>query len=711
MKIRPFSIVWKMGTRMKERKEIMKQKGSFRIASLVMILAMVCTLFGVNRSYDKVSAGAAVSIGESTVVPDNATGFFQDDLGTANSSAVSRYKAYSNGGVSAKGDYMQYTAEKEDASNGIKLDVTSTVKKSESGTFFGASLMMGADNWNSSANMFFEVVNPNGDSKKYELAVATPGSNTNSNSGMLWNNALVSGESSVWFGDQDSIYLCVNQNSKTQCYDEVCFWGYPDEFKDADSALITTPELNAAGDKVEFRVSNLTAEDKQLAISITNYATDGSVSGTDKYDLDAVSGMEDQEISLSAVKGSLLTITDASGNKYYENYKIGTYNFVSTWANAEETADINGSSQDSMPPMSLTGSTYRQIIRVTTGGTMLRLKFSNQYGASDLEINSLHIAKQIKADESEIDTSTDTCITFNGGNESVTVPAGETVVTDPIEFHVDALENLAVTAYFGETPKRITSHRGARATQYITAGNHVANKTINLGMTTKSWYFLCDISMLSAEGSKAVVCFGDSITDGYGTDASYLGKKPDSYTRWGDYFAKRLQTNPGTTNISVLNEGIGSNAMFGGYPTDAGKDRFKRDLLEHDGVAYCIILFGVNDLNKLQNTDKAAQMITEYEKMVKLCHENGIKIYGAPILPFGTSDYYSPSSEEVRTTINDWMRSSESGIDGIIDFESAVKDPNATIPSVLEEYTHADGLHPYDGYSAMADAIDLSLFK
>ena len=51
-----------------------------------------------------------------------------------------------------------------------------------------------------------------------------------------------------------------------------------------------------------------------------------------------------------------------------------------------------------------------------------------------------------------------------------------------------------------------------------------------------------------------------------------------------------------------------------------------------------------------------------------------------------------------------------SGVDGIIDFESAVADPNNP-KNILEKYTHEDGLHPYDGYSAMADAIDLSMFE
>ena len=177
-----------------------------------------------------------------------------------------------------------------------------------------------------------------------------------------------------------------------------------------------------------------------------------------------------------------------------------------------------------------------------------------------------------------------------------------------------------------------------------------------------------------------------------------------------DYFAKRLQANQKTKNVAVINEGIGSNSMLGSYPTDAGKDRFARDLLQHDSVAYCIILFGVNDLDRLMNTSKYNQLLPEYQKMVKLCHDNGIKVYGAPILPFGTSSYYSEASEQVRTMINNWMRSPDSQMDGIIDFESAVADP-LNPKNVLEKYTHGDGLHPYDGYDVMADAIDLKMFE
>lgn len=405
-------------------------------------------------------------------------------------------------------------------------------------------------------------------------------------------------------------------------------------------------------------------------------------------------------------KLSGVTVTDIQVREVSES-DDPTHRWVTTWGTAEEKCSIK-ENDDRMPKLPLEDSTVRQIIRVTTGGEKLRLRLSNQYGESDVTVKSLHLAKQVKADESTIDPSTDTAVTV-GGKEEFVIPKGKVIQTDAVDFSVNALENVAVTSYFGASPtEKITGHRGARATTYQVSGNHVSDEALTNPQTTLSWFFLADASIWSTKESKAVVCFGDSITDGYGTDS--MGHSPDSYIRWGDYFAKRLQANDATKHISVINEGIGSNSIMGAYPTDAGKDRFARDLLEHDGVGYCIILFGVNDLNKLENTDKYDVLLPEYRKMIQLCHNNGIKVYGAPILPFGTSNYYSDASEEVRTKINNWMRSADSELDGIIDFESAVADP-ANPKNILEKYTHEDGLHPYDGYEAMADAIDLTMFQ
>lgn len=400
---------------------------------------------------------------------------------------------------------------------------------------------------------------------------------------------------------------------------------------------------------------------------------------------------------------------------------VDAEDWLSVWATTEEKCNLSGPTDSAMPKMALEGTTVRQIIRVTAGGSLVRFKLSNQYGESDVEVKSMHVAKQspdalsdgkgygtAKVHMSTIDTTTDRIVTVNG-EASFIIPKGEVIFTDPIDLSVEGLDNLAVSMLFGKAPKtNITGHRGARATTYQISGNMVSAEKMSTARTTTSWFFLADCSVVCPDG-KAVVFFGDSITDGYGTDASYLGKKPDSYTRYIDYLAKRMQANDATKNISLLNEGLGSNSILGMYPTVSGSQRFSRDVLEHDNVEYVVVLFGVNDIGNASDTSLYDQLIPEYEKMVELCHDNDIEIYASPILPFGTSNYYTEAAEELRTMINDWMRSDASGFDGIIDFDKAVEDPNNPV-NIQYKYTFADGLHPYEGYGAMADSVDLSLF-
>ena len=145
--------------------------------------------------------------------------------------------------------------------------------------------------------------------------------------------------------------------------------------------------------------------------------------------------------------------------------------------------------------MPLTDTTVRQIIRVTTGGQKLRLRLSNQYGESDVEIQSLHLAKQVQADASTIDVSTDAVVKVNG-SEQFTIPKGKVIVTDEVDFSVNALDNVAISAYFGAAPtQNITGHRGARATTYQVAGNQVSAEAFSSVKKTTSWFFLADASI------------------------------------------------------------------------------------------------------------------------------------------------------------------------------------------------------------------------
>ena len=72
--------------------------------------------------------------------------------------------------------------------------------------------------------------------------------------------------------------------------------------------------------------------------------------------------------------------------------------------------------------------------------------------------------------------------------------------------------------------------------------------------------------------------------------------------------------------------------------------------------------------------------------------------------------YYSEMGDQVRQSVNEWIRSSGE-FDAVVDFDRALRDPNE--PSKLAAaYDSGDHLHPSDaGYIAMAKAFNLSLFS
>lgn len=376
--------------------------------------------------------------------------------------------------------------------------------------------------------------------------------------------------------------------------------------------------------------------------------------------------------------------------------------WVSTWGSSQYSI----AASDSTAPK-LSKSTFRQVVRTSTGGNELRLTFSNEYGQTPLEIKMVHIAKPTENGKSLIDTTTDTAVTFNNGSESVIIPAKGKVVSDKIDYPVEALEKIAVSTYFGETPAILTHHAGSRSTSFLQAGNTVSNYSMGTS-TFVRWFILSNIDIVSSTENRAIVCFGDSITDGYGTDASYLGQGPDRYTRWTDVLAGKLQAEPKTKNLSVINMGIGGNSIFGGQGP-AAKDRFDRDVLNQKGVGYLVFIIGVNDIGSAANDDTtlAGRMITEYTTMINKAHAKGIRVFAGTITPFYGNAYYSVRREEIRQEINTWFKQmyEQGKIEGVIDFDSHLKDPDANPSKILELY-NADGLHPnVTGYKAMGELV------
>lgn len=396
-------------------------------------------------------------------------------------------------------------------------------------------------------------------------------------------------------------------------------------------------------------------------------------------------------LSLILCASLVLMLAGCSGKRPKIEPADGWY---ATWAAASSDAEFE---QIPRAP-TLRDNTCRQQIKTSIGGEKLRLTFSNEYGSEKLVIEAVHIAQLIAPGSPTIDPLTDTVVTFDG-SAGVTIPAGKTVTSDEIDFSFEALDYLAVTTKFGsQTPSYPTCHRDAGCTTWIVEGDHVSDEKFTSMELMSSYYYLCRMDAWALAGTETVVCFGDSITDG--ACATYNG-----FNSWPDNLSRLMQSDPATQNISVVNTGIGGNAIFGGVG-DAARTRFERDVLDIPGVHHVIILIGINDLPGAQY-DTSEEIINEYKAMIKACHDRGISIYAGTITPFeGNTIYYSQLHEQIRRSINEFIIRPDSGFDGYVDFSNVLCYAE-NLAKMQTIYDSGDGLHPNaNGYDVMGKAAN-----
>lgn len=373
-------------------------------------------------------------------------------------------------------------------------------------------------------------------------------------------------------------------------------------------------------------------------------------------------------------------------------------NWIGTWVSAQQLTEPHNMPEE----LGLSNNTLRQIIHTTIGGEQIRVKFSNIFGKESLEIRSVTIATH--GGSGSIDLNTTKELRFNNC-VGVVIKPGESVISDPLEFDLSSDSDIAVSIYFGEVPDTVTGHPGSRSTSYIKAGNVVFEKDMGDGYMLDHWYILSGLDVLTDEDSRALVIIGDSLTDG-------RGSTHNMNRRWPNYLFKRFLQNPETRNISVLNQGIGGNCVIKEGLGDCCIDRFKRDVIEQSGVKYLILLEGINDIgttDPMEQDGLVEKLIEAYRSIINTCHQHNIKIYGATIPPFYGHEYYCEEREVTRKKINYWIRNSGE-FDGFIDMDLATCDERESL-KLMEVADSEDHLHLSDeGYSRMADAVDLNLF-
>lgn len=358
--------------------------------------------------------------------------------------------------------------------------------------------------------------------------------------------------------------------------------------------------------------------------------------------------------------------------------------------------------------------TLREIVHLSVGGSMVRVRFSNLYGNQSLEIGAARLALRTSA--SAIATASSRPLTF-GGAAGISIPPNTFVATDPVELAVPQGSDLAISIFLRHATPAAALHPFARQTSYVGPGDLTAAPAIERARAIPSWAFLAGVDVSAPGTVAAVAAFGDSITDGDGS-------AENANQRWPDHLARRLAR--ANRPLGVLNAGLVGNRLLHDAPqTQAdfgvnGLARFDRDALDQPGVKYVILLEGVNDLGlagtPLAPLSEAAgidELIAAMKQLIGRAHDRGVKILGATLTPFNRftiPGYFDAKKEARRQALNRWIRSSHA-FDGVIDFDKAVRDP-ARPDRIRAAFDSGDHLHPGDaGYQAMAEAIDLALFN
>jgi lysophospholipase L1-like esterase len=390
--------------------------------------------------------------------------------------------------------------------------------------------------------------------------------------------------------------------------------------------------------------------------------------------------------------------------------------WITTWTASPEPAEPD----PNQPILNLRDQTVRERVRISVGGSQIRIRLSNEYGSSPLLVGAVTVGAP--KDPATVKPGSIQAVTF-GGRNSVTIPAGAPAISDPVALTVAYGAEISISLYF---PKRVTTptwHALALKRAVVSPqGDHSYDEKIRGGTEASRSMFVSAVLVPAQRSQRLVVAFGDSIVDGDGSTA-------DADRNWPNDLIRRLEKTPDGSRLAVVNEGIAGNRLLGDGPLASlgisALARFDRDALSMPGVTHIVLLEGINDLGfpgaklgELSLADpadvrNAGDLIGAYRQLIARAHIRGIKLIGSTMTACEGVDipgYYSEAKEATRQAVNKWIRTSHA-FDGVIDFDAVLRDPHH--PSrLLTRFASEDHLHPNDaGYQAMADAIDLALFQ
>ncbi|MBQ3256853.1 MAG: lipase, partial [Oscillospiraceae bacterium] len=224
------------------------------------------------------------------------------------------------------------------------------------------------------------------------------------------------------------------------------------------------------------------------------------------------------------------------------------------------------------------------------------------------------------------------------------------------------------------------------------------------------FYFLSNVSVLTAEDNRAVVCYGDSITA----------------QDWPDCLAMRCY-GEGYNKTAVIRRATSGSRILRQYECLtyesyglSGSNRFTHEV-PTDGADTVIIQQGINDIihpvgeeknvfRPMSDLPTVEELIEGLKMYIAQARSFGYKVYVGTLLPMGGWRTDAPFRQEMRHAYNEFIRTTDL-IDGCIDFDKALRDPERP-DYFLPVYDSGDHLHPSPaGYERMAAEIPAHILK
>ena len=381
-----------------------------------------------------------------------------------------------------------------------------------------------------------------------------------------------------------------------------------------------------------------------------------------------------------------------------------------TWSAAQQPVSdpTRGDLLAVFPTGEAVDQSLRFVVRPSIGGSSVRIRLSNRFGAAPLEIGAARVG--LRDVGATLLAGTSTVVTW-AGSPTTTIPPGVDAVSDPVGLQVFSDSDLLVSLYLPGQAALRTYHSFANTTSYVTepaAGNLVDDEYGGgYSRRTGSWFWLSGVDVLTDETVGTIAVVGDSLTDGSGSRLT-----ADTGGTWPQALADRLRPMPSTYAKAVVNHGIGFNTVndYGcavcGPPVT---QRIRDETFWTAGLTHVVVFAGTNDIARRAT---ATQVIRGLRTLVRDAKARGLRVIGVTIPPRHDAEFgwQSDTMDNVRFKVNWWIKHN-AGYDAVLDADAVLRDPSDRT-RLRAAYDSGDHRHPNRaGLAALAAAADLEWFR